>query len=626
MTSSTRTNADEPRPENSVFISWAGDTGHRVAETVRAWLHDILAPTAKPWLSSQAIQVGDRWLEKVTTEAQVAKVCVLCLTRETPQSTWMAFEAGLAHGNPDCLLCPVQFFDPPSDLGPLGHFQFKPASREGMLAMLDAIVGHLGFSDPVFHQRAEKSWPVFEETILTIEQESKAPSAAFPNHPLRLAPELEKRERDLPDSNAILQASTEIDLLALTYNSLAGAIDSFQFPHLAKATIRIYAAPNQRHSHPNHQGNYPALRTEWERSLEQIVAALCDRDRCPKLRTIEIVLLSTSPDFTGTIARWRHGSGQGTRLRMTICVNGVEMKDLPTFVVDTEGREENPAFSRFHAMFQLTGSKPASPLYFTVDSERMTSRHRREFISKLSEVSNHPDIPDSRDSRFALSINPRNPHLTPSSEPLKPREVAGYFEPPLVAGENGAQWTIIEGADSGTMELECHLPLCARMRRRHFLANFVVLILQSQEGPLVALVDHQKGRWDKDVPGGKYSERDRTHEDCLVREVFEELGWILDRTQFQDPVGLIYEEHALHENGDPGIIQYYHYVLDPDRDWPGNRDRPGRSTKRHPIQYEPLDRLIESKRRLLAKDDSVEPICHVPMRVLERIREIIREA
>ena len=76
-----------------VFLSWSGETSHRVAIALHRWLPHMLHHI-KPFLSSSDIKKGDRWSDALAVELQNAKYSIICVTPYNVNKPWMNFEAG----------------------------------------------------------------------------------------------------------------------------------------------------------------------------------------------------------------------------------------------------------------------------------------------------------------------------------------------------------------------------------------------------------------------------------------------------------------------------------------------------------------------------------------------------
>src|SRR5262249_30649605 len=123
----------------SVFISWSGARSKALAQSLRAWLPQVL-PGLSPWLSSELLK-GQRWFDVIGGRLPQSDIGLFCLTPESLRSTWMMFEAGalsksLEHGQ----ICPILLGLSADDLdGPLSQFQVTVFERSDMLNLVRAL-------------------------------------------------------------------------------------------------------------------------------------------------------------------------------------------------------------------------------------------------------------------------------------------------------------------------------------------------------------------------------------------------------------------------------------------------------------------------------------------------------
>jgi hypothetical protein len=80
-------------PRLKVFISWAGDRANAIAKGFHEFLPDVVN-AVQPFMSGKNIDKGTRWGEVLNGSLQESSCAVVCLTRESVQSIWVAFEAG----------------------------------------------------------------------------------------------------------------------------------------------------------------------------------------------------------------------------------------------------------------------------------------------------------------------------------------------------------------------------------------------------------------------------------------------------------------------------------------------------------------------------------------------------
>jgi hypothetical protein len=76
-----------------VFISWSGERSHQVAIALGEWLPLVLH-YVKPFVSSEHIEKGQLWGEKLKYALKETQFGIVCATPENPMKPWLLFEAG----------------------------------------------------------------------------------------------------------------------------------------------------------------------------------------------------------------------------------------------------------------------------------------------------------------------------------------------------------------------------------------------------------------------------------------------------------------------------------------------------------------------------------------------------
>ena len=152
-----------------IFISWSGSLSKEIGQILREWL-PVTLQAVKPYFTPSDVEKGARWLTEISTELESSSVAILCLTRESLDSSWVIFEAGaLSKSVQSSRICPLLFGITPSDLpGPLGQFQATVFAREEILKMMRTINGAMkegALNDPVLDKVFEMWWPDLEQKI-----------------------------------------------------------------------------------------------------------------------------------------------------------------------------------------------------------------------------------------------------------------------------------------------------------------------------------------------------------------------------------------------------------------------------------------------------------------------------
>ena len=156
----------------NVFISWSGATSKAVATALRDWLPQVIH-AINPWMSSEDIEKGGRWLSDMTGQLKDIKLGILCLTPDNLEAPWILFEAGaLSKTVEGTFVCPFLFKLESSQLqGPLAQFQAAKAEKEETRKLLHTInraIQNLTLTDAQLDKAFNKWWDDLEKALKTI--------------------------------------------------------------------------------------------------------------------------------------------------------------------------------------------------------------------------------------------------------------------------------------------------------------------------------------------------------------------------------------------------------------------------------------------------------------------------
>lgn len=155
-----------------VFLSWSGQRSHLVAQALRDWLPGVLQ-AAEPWLSSDDIEKGSRWLHGLERALAETHMGIVCLTRENLNAAWLNFEAGAITKLTDSARLYLYNLDvAPSDVsGPLAQFQAVSADRSGTYKLLAALNHHSGghvVPEKTLERAFDLWWPQLQSSLAAI--------------------------------------------------------------------------------------------------------------------------------------------------------------------------------------------------------------------------------------------------------------------------------------------------------------------------------------------------------------------------------------------------------------------------------------------------------------------------
>ncbi|HAV1379347.1 TPA: TIR domain-containing protein [Vibrio parahaemolyticus] len=114
-----------------VFLSWSGETSHKVALAFREWLPSVIQ-SIEPYVSSEDIDKGARWSTDIAKELEDSTYGILCVTQENMNAPWLTFEAGALSKTMDkSLVSPFLFDVKRSEVhGPILQFQSTVFDKE----------------------------------------------------------------------------------------------------------------------------------------------------------------------------------------------------------------------------------------------------------------------------------------------------------------------------------------------------------------------------------------------------------------------------------------------------------------------------------------------------------------
>jgi TIR domain len=150
-----------------VFISWSGPVSHRLALALRDWMPHVLQ-SVQPFVSSEDIATGAKWLSKLEDEINKAEFGIICLTPDNVGSPWINFEAGALLGR-NKPVAPLLFQLETSVESPLTKFyDSATADRDEVLKLMESINAASTdgqIKDELLRAAFERTWPDFEHVL-----------------------------------------------------------------------------------------------------------------------------------------------------------------------------------------------------------------------------------------------------------------------------------------------------------------------------------------------------------------------------------------------------------------------------------------------------------------------------
>ena len=155
-----------------VFLSWSGDTSHKIALALYGWLPMVIQ-RIEPYISSE-IEKGTRWSTDIARELEHSAYGIACVTDQNKEASWLLFEAGalsksVAEGRMAPLLCGIEHSD--IQKSPISQFQLTKFEVSEFRRLLHSINSNLGtesleasFLDNLF----DALWPRLITQVETI--------------------------------------------------------------------------------------------------------------------------------------------------------------------------------------------------------------------------------------------------------------------------------------------------------------------------------------------------------------------------------------------------------------------------------------------------------------------------
>lgn len=159
-----------------IFISWSGERGKQVAESLRDWLPDVIQ-TLEPWVSFSDMDKGARWFSEVLEQLQESVIGIICLTRESLERPWLLFEAGALSYPDKSYVCTFLLDVGPTEVGnPLAQFQGTSAVKSDVLKLLNTInklqVADRQLSQQQIDRVFDRNWPELEKRLQLIQADA----------------------------------------------------------------------------------------------------------------------------------------------------------------------------------------------------------------------------------------------------------------------------------------------------------------------------------------------------------------------------------------------------------------------------------------------------------------------
>lgn len=158
----------------NLFISWSGPSSQRIAEELSRWIPTVVQ-AVRPWMSSEDLRAGSRWLTDLAQQLDQADFGILCVTALNLEAPWLLFEAGaLSKSLREGCVVPYLIDCHPSQVrGPLAQFQLVSADEKGTRRLIEAIAERdvdCRTRPGAVHEAFTASWPRLASALENVRQ------------------------------------------------------------------------------------------------------------------------------------------------------------------------------------------------------------------------------------------------------------------------------------------------------------------------------------------------------------------------------------------------------------------------------------------------------------------------
>lgn len=220
-----------------LFISWSGQLSNQIAKELKEWF-PLVINQLEPFVSSESIKKGDRWMIDIYSELEQSNFGVICLTKENLTEPWIMFEAGALSKNISQSRVSSLLFDnlKQNDVkSPLSLFQNTEFDKEDFRKLVSSINNALAdkkISDTILSRSFDKWFPDLEEKIKKLQDE--------------YSPVLPPKQEDANTLDEILRTTKYISNVVARFN-LKLPSDTLDFVRFTEEHTLEYATNGNNH-------------------------------------------------------------------------------------------------------------------------------------------------------------------------------------------------------------------------------------------------------------------------------------------------------------------------------------------------------------------------------------------
>lgn len=221
-----------------LFISWSGHLSHEIAKELQDWLPLVINQVV-PFVSSESISKGDRWLIDIYSELEQSNFGIVCLTKENLNEPWILFEAGALSKNisgskVSCILFDeLKQYDIKSPLSLFQNTLFEKDDFKKLVISINNALGDKKINELLLSKSFEKWYPDLEEKINSIT--------------LNYIPDKPRKQEGDNTLNEILRTTKYISNVVARFN-LKLPSDSLDFARFSNEDIVTFS--NRINNHP----------------------------------------------------------------------------------------------------------------------------------------------------------------------------------------------------------------------------------------------------------------------------------------------------------------------------------------------------------------------------------------
>ncbi len=548
-------------------------------------LQRMMGPLAKDhdvsiW-SDKEIQSGDKWKVKIEEALSKSQVALLLVSTNFFSSKFIAevelptiLDKRMSEG---MVVLWVPVGESTWEATEISHYEAVLNPAEPLESQISrkrpAALKQVAESVVKAFLRAGKG-TLSEPQVFEPNQESEKKNNTTPTLPVRV------NYRNLSETEGednLLAQATEARFVGLTFKTLGLAFTNggLSLPELRHVELAVYALPILHEWHPTLRHSNELLKNEWKKGLTDTLMSLLNPNLCPNIEKIDLRIVNRVPTFSSSMLTIQsYGEPAMIHIRYTPVLEGEELATTPTITLSSPQIAFDPVLSAFARIVDNMRVR-CKPLTFPIFRRGSSSYQRSDiptFVRRLSSITNHPGY-DLRDTQFVVQLRIDEGFASVAGFKLKQKSRDLEVSPEFV--QDCFDWLRDRNRSDSfriALDFENHLAVIeisesanpqffeARVTGRHKVGVFALLTKGSVDERSVILKHKGKLPWPFDVPGGKVANIDRTLEDTLSREIFEELGMLIDGESFGDHKAFKYDKHS-NKEGVPVIAIYCHHDL-----------------------------------------------------------------